>query len=152
MSAEDPRVPRDRGRAASPVDRARATGMAYVSIYPQDYQAAVAFYRSVMGEPDQTEATHPEDGVLSAWRIGGTYLTIFPHEGAPRQGHPAANVEFAIMLDAPEAVDAWHAAFLAAGATEVTAPVDTRMYEPMRFACVDDPFGVRIDLCCPSAG
>lgn len=155
MPAEDPRVSREGTsagtRAASPVDRARAKGMAYVSIYPQDYQAAVAFYRDVLGEPDQTEATHPEDGVLSAWRIGGTYLTIFPHEGAPRPGHPAANVEFAIMLDAPEAVDAWHAAFLAAGATEVTAPVDTRMYEPMRFACVDDPFGVRIDLCCPSA-
>jgi hypothetical protein len=23
------------------------------------------------------------------------------------------------------------------------------MYEPMRFACVDDPFGVRIDVYCP---
>ena len=135
--------------APSKLDRARATGLAYVSLYPQDYAAAVAFYRDVLGEPDQTEATHPEDGVLSAWRMGGTYLTIFPHEGAPRPGVPAANVEFAIVLDAPEAVDAWHAAFLAAGARECTAPVDTRMYEPMRFSCLDDPFRVRIDLCCP---
>jgi hypothetical protein len=25
-------------------------------------------------------------------------------------------------------------------------PEDTEMYEPMRFCCVDDPFGVRIDV------
>lgn len=151
--AEPPgRAGRDGRRAPgvpAKLDRARATGLAYVSLYPQDYAATVAFYRAVLGEPDQTEATHPEDGVLSAWRIGGTYLTIFPQDGAPRPGTPAANVEFAIVLDAPEAVDAWHAAFLAAGARECTAPVDTRMYEPMRFSCLDDPFGVRIDLCCP---
>ncbi len=29
-------------------------------------------------------------------------------------------------------------------------PDDTKIYEPMRFACVDDPFGVRIDVYCPS--
>ena len=28
-------------------------------------------------------------------------------------------------------------------------PTDTKMYEPMRFACVDDPFGVRVDIYCP---
>ncbi len=26
------------------------------------------------------------------------------------------------------------------------------MYEPMRFACVDDPFGVRVDIYCPIEG
>ncbi len=29
------------------------------------------------------------------------------------------------------------------------SPADTKMYEPMRFACVDDPFGVRIDVYFP---
>ena len=31
-------------------------------------------------------------------------------------------------------------------------PEDTCMYEPMRFCCVDDPVGIRIDVYCPIAG
>ena len=35
------------------------------------------------------------------------------------------------------------------GSVVCREPEDTWMYEPMRFACVGDPFGVRIDIYCP---
>jgi hypothetical protein len=41
---------------------------------------------------------------------------------------------------------------MAAGARPCMAPRDTSMYEPMRFGCVDDPFGVRIDVYCRVGG
>ena len=33
-------------------------------------------------------------------------------------------------------------------AKDCWTPEDTEMYEPMRFSCVDDPFGVRINVYC----
>jgi uncharacterized glyoxalase superfamily protein PhnB len=62
------------------------------------------------------------------------------------------NTEFAIQVAAVEEVDRLHHALIAAGAKEYMAPADTRMYKPMRFACSDDPFGVRIDIYCPLDG
>ena len=35
------------------------------------------------------------------------------------------------------------------GSVVCREPEDTWMYEPMRFACVNDPFGVRIYIYCP---
>jgi hypothetical protein len=58
-------------------------------------------------------------------------------------------MEFAIQVASPEEVDRLHQAFVSAGAKNSWTPEDTRMYEPMRFSAVDDPFGVRIDIYCP---
>jgi uncharacterized glyoxalase superfamily protein PhnB len=65
------------------------------------------------------------------------------------QGNPR-NTEFAIQLATPDEVDRLYGALITAGATFCRAPSDTRMYEPMRYCCVDDPFGVRIDVYCPA--
>jgi hypothetical protein len=46
-------------------------------------------------------------------------------------------------------VDALHALLLEWGSRTVMAPRDTWMYERLRYACVDDPFGLRLDVYCP---
>lgn len=117
----------------------------YISLYIKDYEEAIAFYTKVFGEPE----TAPEDMALRGWRMGATWLTIFPSkEGSDPQGNPR-NAEFAIEVSKPEDVDALYQALLDAGATAGWEPKDTEMYDPMRFAYVDDPFGVRIDIICP---
>ncbi|MBE0697234.1 MAG: hypothetical protein IH586_09945, partial [Anaerolineaceae bacterium] len=64
-------------------------------------------------------------------------------------GSNPRNTEFAVQVAAAEEVDALFLALIEAGAKQLMPPQDTTMYEAMRFACVDDPFGVRIDIICP---
>lgn len=121
-------------------------GLRFPSFYVKDYDAAVAFYTKIFGESEYVESH------LKGWRLGDSWLTLFPAaEGiVPVKGENPRNAEFAIQVAAPEQVDALHAALLAAGATECMAPEDTWMYEDMRFSAVDDPFGIRLDVFCPT--
>ena len=52
-------------------------------------------------------------------------------------------------MASPADVDVLTQVLIDAGATPGWAPEDAKMYDPMRFAYVDDPFGVRIDVYCP---
>src|SRR5262245_53415779 len=120
-------------------------GLNYVSLYIKDLREAIAFYSQIFGPPESIN----ESGTIHGWRMGSTWLTLFPSTaGTARDSNPH-NTEFAIQLSAAEEVDALYRALIAAGAQECMRPEDTAMYEPMRFACVDDPFGVRIDIYCP---
>jgi uncharacterized glyoxalase superfamily protein PhnB len=122
-------------------------GLNYVSLYPADHAAALAYYAQIFGPIDIDD---PKDGVWG-WRMGSTWLTVFPGKfGTNPHGNPQ-NVEFAIQVAAPEEVDRLYAAFVAAGIKASQPPIDTVMYEPMRYAYVDDLFGVRIDIYCPSS-
>jgi predicted enzyme related to lactoylglutathione lyase len=114
----------------------------YVSLYIHDLEPAIAFYSRVFGAPEHVE----DDGTTVGWRMGATWLTLFAGQADPRRDRNPANAEFAIQVSGAPEVDALHAALTEAGATTVMAPRDTWMYEAMRFACVDDPFGVRIDV------
>ncbi len=119
----------------------------YISLYLHDLAAAVAFYTQVFGPPDSVDAPHQTYG----WRLGATWLTLLPSRiGTVRDSNPR-NTEFAIQVAAPAEVDRLLAALVAAGARPFMAAEDTAMYEAMRFGCVDDPFGVRIDVYCPQA-
>ena len=119
----------------------------YVSAYVQDYETAVSFYTQVFGPPQVAEVK----AGIHGWPMGNTWLTLFPSsQGTHPESNPR-NLEFAIQVAEPAQVDALHAALVAAGATSCWNPEDTEMYEPMRFAAVDDPFGVRIDVYCPIA-
>lgn len=121
-------------------------GLHYVSLYFEDLAPAVAFYTQVFGPPESVEP----DGTLHGWRMGGTWLSFFPARAGTHPGSNPRNTEFAIQLATPGEVDRLYEALIAAGATVCRAPSDTWMYEPMRYCCVDDPFGVRIDVYCPS--
>lgn len=120
-------------------------GLNYVSFYFEDLDGAVAFYTEVLGEPDEVV----EEPVIFGWKMGSTWLTFFPSRIGTHDGSNPRNGEFAIQVDTSDQVDALYQRFLDAGATECSAPEDTEMYDPMRFSCVDDPFGVRVDIYCP---
>ncbi|HET8985405.1 MAG TPA: VOC family protein [Trueperaceae bacterium] len=117
-------------------------GLGYVTIYPLDLPAAVAYYSSVFGPPDRDD---PDDAVWG-WRLGSTWLTLaFNAEGTVPGTRPA-NVEFAIEVTSVSEVDRLFDALVAAGGVAGRKPTDTVMYRPMRYAYVEDPFGVRIDV------
>lgn len=117
----------------------------YVSLYYKHFEEAVAFYTAVFGEPD---SVHEE--IIIGWRLGDTWLTLFHDNEGTHPGSNPRNAEFAIQVATPQEVDRLYAAFITAGAKDIHTPEDTEMYVPMRFSCVDDPFGVRIDVLCPT--
>ncbi len=120
-------------------------GLGYVSIYVEDLANAVTFYDSVFGEHAYQEGEN-----TFGWKIGTTWLTMFgAASGSAKSGNPRG-IEFAVQVATAGEVDALYERLIALGAVVCMSPQDTRMYEDMRFACVDDPFGVRIDVYCPS--
>lgn len=81
--------------------------------------------------------------------MGSTWLTLFPSKGGTKPGSNPQNTEFAIQVSTPEEVDALYQVMIAAGGKKGWEPFDTNMYDEMRFAYIDDPYGVRIDIYCP---
>ncbi len=122
-------------------------GLNYVSLYPADHAGALDYYATVFGPLDNVD---PDLGVWG-WKMGSTWLTVFPGEHGPVSDGTTQNVEFAIQVATPDEVDRLYAAFVAAGVVASQEPIETEMYEEMRYAWVDDPFGVRIDIYCPSS-
>jgi len=117
----------------------------YVSLYFKDDDRAIDIYSRVLGDPTVRE----EKGAITGWKLGDTWLTVFPAHGGTEPERNPCNTEFAIRVSQIEQVDRLYQAFVDAGATGSWKPENTEMYEPMRFAAVDDPFGVRIDIYCP---
>ena len=118
-------------------------GLNYISLYIKDFEKAIEYYTQILGPPQYVE------GKTIGWPMGSTWLTLFPSKYGNREDSNPCNAEFAIQMGTPEAVDIMYNKFLEAGAMSYSKPTDTKMYEPMRFACVDDPFGVRVDIYCP---
>ena len=112
-------------------------GVAYPSFYFKDVDQAVALYEAVFGPCAYHEAG------FHGLKLGDTWLTLFDPKMAPRPGENPANAEIALRLATPADVDALHGTFVEHGATSVMKPQDTWMYENMRYACLDDPLGVR---------
>jgi catechol 2,3-dioxygenase-like lactoylglutathione lyase family enzyme len=117
----------------------------YVSLYYEDFKAAIDFYSAVLGAPENVD----EGGEIIGWKMGATWLTLFPTKEAPHPGSNPCNTEFAIQVSEPAEVDVLYQAFIDAGAKKGWEPFSTEMYEPMRFSFVDDPFGVWVDIICP---
>lgn len=120
-------------------------GLGYVSLYFKEFEAAVKFYSQVFGPPMYEE----DNGQTLGWRMGSTWLTFFPSKYGTKPDSNPCNTEFTIQVSSPGEVDALFQALVDAGAKIGQEPVDSRMYERMRYAYVDDPFGVRIDISYP---
>lgn len=120
-------------------------GLGYVSLYFKEFAAAVKFYSRVFGPPMYEE----DNGQTLGRRMGSTWLTFFPSKYGTNPASNPGNTEFAIQVSSSEEVDTLFQALVDAGAKIGQTPVDTRMYDPMRYAYVDDPFGVRIDVYYP---
>ncbi|MEE8121130.1 MAG: VOC family protein [Anaerolineales bacterium] len=121
----------------------RVVDLNYVSLYLEDLDGGVEFYGELFGPPVY------EEGRLRGWRMGATWLTLFPSDAGTCAGENPRNTEYAIQVERPGQVDVLYRRLLDLGSVVCREPEDTWMYEPMRFACVDDPFGVRIDIYCP---
>ena len=116
----------------------------FVSLYFVDLEKAVAFYSGIFGEPDQIYLEGPHYG----WKLGATWLTLFESKIGTAVSSNPHNTEFAIQVAEHGEVDRLYDALIATGSKPCHKPEDTEMYVPMRFCCVDDPFGVRIDVYC----
>ena len=120
-------------------------GAAFPSFYLKDYQEAIEFYTKVLGPPENVDV----EGGIHGWRLGNTWLTLFPSSIGSNPDTNVANGEFAIQVAAKDDVDRLYQRFLDNGAKTCMPPEDTEMYDPMRFSCVDDPFGIRVDIYAP---
>ncbi len=124
------------------MDRGRIKGLRFPSFYIEDYDRAVEFYSKVFGSPDTDQ---PE---IKGWKLGDTWLTLFPSKAGASPGENPRNAEFAIEVSSPDEVDHLRKLMLDAGASGGWEPQDTEMYVPMRFAFVEDPVGIRVDIYC----
>jgi hypothetical protein len=121
-----------------PDARFKYQGLLGITLYFEDFEAAVEYYSQVLGLP-----AYVEGAWTRGWRIGDTWLTLLKGKnGSPR------NVEVSlVMKDAAEA-ERLQAAFINAGGSG-PEPSDQLMYEPIRSCPVIDPFGTEILILSP---
>ena len=121
-----------------PEPRHRFSGTFGVTLYFEEYDAAVEYYRQVLGPPAYVEG----EGTRG-WPVGSGWLTLL----RGKSGNPR-NVEVTFRLDKPEQAERLQRAFIEAGG-EGPPPSDQLMYEPVRSCPVRDPFGTEILVISP---
>lgn len=108
-------------------------GLHGIALFFSDYDAALAYYKEVLGPP-----AYVEGRLTNGWRLGNIWLTLFPaSSGSPQ------NAEIHILVGTPQEADRLHKAFLDALGMG-GEPSDELMYEPIRYCSVTDPFGTDI--------
>lgn len=108
-------------------------GLHGVALYFSDYPAAVAYYTRVLGDP-----LYVEGKFTRGWRIGNTWLTLFPS----KDGDPQ-NAEVHFLVSSPAEAERLQQAFIEAGG-KGEEPSDQLMFEPIRYCYVQDPFGTSL--------
>lgn len=121
-----------------PKQRYHFIGSFGVTLFYQDYPAAIAYYRQVLGPPAYIEG----EGTRG-WRIGQGWLTLLKG----KSGNPQ-NIEVAFVVSSPREAEALQSAFVEAGGSG-QAPSDELMYEPVRYCPVTDPFGTDLLIISP---
>jgi hypothetical protein len=124
-----------------PEPRYRFSGSFGVTLFFEEFESAVGYYRQVLGPPAYVEG----EGTRG-WAIGSGWLTLL----RGRSGNPQ-NVEVTLQVEAPEEAERLQRAFIEAGG-EGPAPSDQLMYEPIRSCPVRDPFGTEILIISPLTG
>ena len=122
----------------SPLQRFEFAGLYGLTLYFENYEAAVAYYLKVLGPPAYIEGEGTK-----GWQIGSTWLTLL--KGT--KGNPQ-NVEVMMVMQTPAEVERLKVAFVEAGGSG-DEPDDQLMYEPVRLCSVRDPFGTNILITCP---
>ncbi len=124
-----------------PEPRFAFDGLKHMTLYFQEYEAAVAYYEQVLGEPGYVEGAGTR-----GWKLGETWLPIL--KGGT--GRPT-NVEVTIVMQTPAEADRLQRAFIDAGGRG-DPPSDQLMYRRVRSCPVRDPVGTDILIICPYAG
>jgi catechol 2,3-dioxygenase-like lactoylglutathione lyase family enzyme len=127
--------------APAPEPRYRFGGSFGTTLYFEDFDEAVEFYRQVLGPP-----AYAEGAGTRGWPIGSGWLTLL----RGRSGNPQ-NVEVVFQLETPAEAERLQRAFIEAGG-EGPAPTDQLMYERVRFCPVRDPFGTELLIISRSTG
>lgn len=109
-----------------------------VTLYFEDFDAAVRYYGQVLGPPGYVEG----EGTRG-WPIGNGWLTLL----RGTSGNPC-NVELTFEVGSPSQAEALQKAFIQAGG-EGEEPSDQLMYRHVRFCPVVDPFGTNILIISP---
>lgn len=124
-----------------PKPRYRFSGSFGITLYFEDFDSAVIYYRQVLGPP-----VYVEGQGTRGWPIGSGWLTLLRGtSGNPR------NVEVALRMETPQEAERLQRAFIEAGG-EGSPPSDALMYEPIRSCPVRDPFGTEILIISPQGG
>ena len=125
----------------APEPRYRFDGSFGVTLFYEEFDAAVEYYRQVLGPPAYVEGAETR-----GWPIGSGWLTLLRGgSGNPR------NVEVMFRVETPAEAERLQRAFIEAGG-EGPAPTDQLMYEPVRACPVRDPFGTDLLIFSPIAG
>jgi hypothetical protein len=121
-----------------PEPRYRFSSSFGVTLFFEEFDSAVGYYRQVLGPPAYVEGKGTK-----GWAIGSGWLTLLRGEsGNPR------NVEVTLQVETPEEAERLQRAFIEAGG-EGPAPSEQWMYEPIRSCPVRDPFGTEILILSP---
>jgi hypothetical protein len=124
-----------------PAPRYEYVGLNGISLYFNEYDAAVRYYERVLGPP-----VYVEGEGTRGWRIGDSWLTLFhSNEGDPH------NVEVPFVMKTPAEADRLQRTIIEAGGMG-DDPSDQLMCEPIRLCPVRDPFGTDILIICPLSG
>lgn len=117
--------------------------LSHISLGTDDFNRARAFYDAVMPTLGaRLVMEHP--GAAAYGRAYPEFWIQTPHDGGPAGAGNGTHVGF--MADSRETVDAFHAAALAAGATDDGAPGLRPAYGPGYYGCfVRDPDGHKIE-------
>lgn len=122
----------------APEQRFTFAGINGITLFYQDYEAAVEYFQQVLGPPAYVEGENTK-----GWRVGDTWLTLL--RGA--DGNPR-NVEVMIVVRNQGEADRLQRTFIEAGGSGPD-PVDTLMYEPVHVCPVTDPFGTNFMIYSP---
>ncbi len=117
----------------APEQRYNFTGDFGITLFYQDYGAAIAYYERVLGPPAYIEGQGTR-----GWQIGQGWLTLL--QG--KSGNPS-NIEISFVVATPSDAEKLQDDFIDAGGSGPT-PSDELMYEPIRYCAVTDPFGVNL--------
>ena len=127
--------------APAPKPLYRFDGSFGVTLFYEDFEAAVEYYRQVLGPP-----AYAEGAGTRGWPIGSGWLTLLKG----KSGNPR-NVEVTFQVETPEEAERLQRAFVEAGG-EGPAPTDQLMYKPIRYCPVRDPFGTELLIVSRHAG
>lgn len=122
----------------------------YVSLGTNDIARARAFYDAVMATLGHERVADMDDGRSAAWGVDdpGPHLWVtLPFDGGPATAGNGTMVSF--LAPTRAAVDAFHAAALAAGGTDEGTPGPRPHYGPHFYAgYVRDPDGNKLNAVC----
>ena len=96
----------------------------HVMLGTNDVAASKRFYDATLGALGIPEGEVDELGRVSYSHHGGRFVIRTPLNGEPASGANGGTLGF--QASSPEAVDAWHAAGLAAGGTAIEDPPGPR--------------------------